>query len=68
MGRYIKEARGEAEVGCLGRHREVWRGLRVRVVEVPEHVDGCGGTRDRAEVRMGGMGHVGQPGTRRKGS
>ena len=30
------------------------------VVEVPEHVDGCGGTRDRAEVYMGGLGHVGQ--------
>ena len=38
------------------------RGLRVRVVEVPEHVDGCGSTQDRAEVRMGGMGHMGQPG------
>ena len=31
-------------------------------------MDGCGGTRDRAEVCMGGPGHVGQPGTRRKGS
>ena len=36
----MKEKRGEAEaeVGCLGRRREVRRGLRVRVV-VPGHVD-----------------------------
>ena len=55
------------EVRCLGRCREVQPGLWVRVVEVPEHMDGCGGTRDRAEVCMGGMGHMGQPGMRRKG-
>ena len=26
-------------------------------------MDGCGGTQDRAEVHMGGPGHMGQPGT-----
>ena len=41
-GGYIKEKRGEAEVRCLGKRRKVQRGLRVRVVEVPEPWTGVG--------------------------
>ena len=42
MGGYIKEKRGEVEVRCLGRRRQVWCGLRVRVVEVLEPWMGVG--------------------------
>ena len=45
MGGYIKERRGEAEVGCLGKQRKVWRGLQVRVVEVLEPWMGAGALR-----------------------
>ena len=41
-GGYIKEKRGEAEVGGLGRRRKVRCGLRVRVVEGPEPWMGVG--------------------------
>ena len=57
-GGHINEERGEVEVRCL---QEVRHGLRVRVVEVLGHVDGCGGAGDRAEVPMagpGGLEHV----------
>ena len=45
MGGYIKEKRGEAEVGCLGRWQRVGKGLHVRVVEVPEPWMGAGALR-----------------------
>ena len=38
----MKEKQGEVQVGCLGRRRKVWRGLQVRVVEVPEPWMGVG--------------------------
>ena len=51
---------GQAAMGAVGAAGEGGGGTGA--------MNGCGGTWDRAEVCMGGPGHMGQPGTPRKGS